>query len=54
MSGVFCQLAKNDITFVATSSMVQVALGAATMLEEIGISAEVVDPRTMLARKSVV
>ncbi|MGA7631296.1 MAG: alpha-ketoacid dehydrogenase subunit beta [Terriglobales bacterium] len=36
-----------DITFVATSSMVQVALGAATMLEEIGISAEVVDPRTM-------
>ena len=36
-----------DITLVATSSMVQVALGAATMLEEIGISAEVVDPRTM-------
>ncbi|MGB8010948.1 MAG: alpha-ketoacid dehydrogenase subunit beta [Terriglobales bacterium] len=36
-----------DITFVATSSMVQVALGAATMLEEIGISAEVVDPRTL-------
>ena len=35
-----------DITLVATSSMVQVALGAATMLEEIGISAEVVDPRT--------
>ena len=35
-----------DITIVATSSMVQVALGAATMLEEIGISAEVVDPRT--------
>jgi len=32
---------------VATSSMVQVALGAATMLEEIGISAEVVDPRTL-------
>ena len=28
------------------SSMVQVALGAAKMLEEIGISAEVVDPRT--------
>ncbi len=36
-----------DITLVATSSMVQVALGAATMLEEIGISAEVVDPRTL-------
>jgi pyruvate/2-oxoglutarate/acetoin dehydrogenase E1 component len=36
-----------DITFVATSSMVQVALGAATMLEEVGISAEVVDPRTL-------
>jgi pyruvate dehydrogenase E1 component beta subunit len=35
-----------DISFVATSSMVQVALGAAAMLEEIGISAEVVDPRT--------
>src|SRR6266851_461213 len=36
-----------DITLVATSSMVQVALGAATMLEAIGLSAEVVDPRTM-------
>jgi pyruvate dehydrogenase E1 component beta subunit len=35
-----------DITLVATSSMVQVALGAAAMLEESGISAEVVDPRT--------
>jgi len=35
-----------DITFVATSSMVQVALGAAAMLEEVGVSAEVVDPRT--------
>jgi pyruvate/2-oxoglutarate/acetoin dehydrogenase E1 component len=35
-----------DITFIATSSMVQVALGAAAMLEEVGISAEVVDPRT--------
>jgi pyruvate/2-oxoglutarate/acetoin dehydrogenase E1 component len=38
--------AGEDITIVATSSMVQVALGAATLLEEIGISAEVVDPRT--------
>jgi acetoin:2,6-dichlorophenolindophenol oxidoreductase subunit beta len=36
----------HDITLVATSSMVQVALGAATLLEEVGISAEVVDPRT--------
>jgi acetoin:2,6-dichlorophenolindophenol oxidoreductase subunit beta len=35
-----------DITLVALSSMVQVALGAANMLEEIGVSAEVVDPRT--------
>lgn len=35
-----------DITLVATSSMVQVALGAATRLNEIGISAEVIDPRT--------
>jgi len=36
-----------DITLVATSSMVQVALGAADLLEERGMSAEVVDPRTM-------
>jgi pyruvate/2-oxoglutarate/acetoin dehydrogenase E1 component len=36
-----------DITLVATSSMVQVALGAADLLAEIGISAEVVDPRTL-------
>ena len=36
----------DDITIVATSSMVHVAMGAAKMLEEIGISAEVVDPRT--------
>jgi pyruvate/2-oxoglutarate/acetoin dehydrogenase E1 component len=35
-----------DITIVATSSMVQVALGAAKLLEEVGISAEVIDPRT--------
>jgi pyruvate/2-oxoglutarate/acetoin dehydrogenase E1 component len=38
--------AGTDISIVATSSMVQVALGAAAMLEEIGVSAEVVDPRT--------
>jgi pyruvate dehydrogenase E1 component beta subunit len=36
----------SDITIVATSSMVQTALGAARMLEQVGISAEVVDPRT--------
>ena len=35
-----------DISIVATSSMVHVALGAATLLDEVGISAEVVDPRT--------
>ena len=35
-----------DITIVATSSMVQVALGAAKLLDEHGISAEVIDPRT--------
>jgi acetoin:2,6-dichlorophenolindophenol oxidoreductase subunit beta len=35
-----------DITIVGTSSMVQIALGAAKMLDEIGISAEVIDPRT--------
>jgi pyruvate dehydrogenase E1 component beta subunit len=38
--------AGEDITLVATSSMVYVALEAAEMLAEIGISAEVVDPRT--------
>jgi pyruvate dehydrogenase E1 component beta subunit len=36
----------NDITLVATSSMVQVALAAASLLAENGISAEVIDPRT--------
>src|SRR5215469_9851861 len=36
----------DDITIVATSSMVQVALGAAILLEKEGVSAEVVDPRT--------
>jgi pyruvate dehydrogenase E1 component beta subunit len=35
-----------DVTIVATSSMVQVALEAAAMLEGIGLSAEVIDPRT--------
>jgi pyruvate dehydrogenase E1 component beta subunit len=35
-----------DITIVATSSMVQVALAAADLLQEVGLSAEVIDPRT--------
>jgi pyruvate dehydrogenase E1 component beta subunit len=39
--------AGDDITIVATSSMVQVALGAASLLEDAGISAEVIDPRTL-------
>jgi pyruvate dehydrogenase E1 component beta subunit len=38
--------AGTDVTIVATSSMVQVALGAAKLLEEHGVSAEVIDPRT--------
>jgi len=38
--------AGTDITLVATSSMVQVALGAARLLEKIAVSAEVIDPRT--------
>jgi pyruvate/2-oxoglutarate/acetoin dehydrogenase E1 component len=38
--------AGKDITLVATSSMVEVALRAAALLEEIGISTEVIDPRT--------
>jgi acetoin:2,6-dichlorophenolindophenol oxidoreductase subunit beta len=36
-----------DISLIATSSMVHVALGAADLLAETGISAEVVDPRTL-------
>jgi acetoin:2,6-dichlorophenolindophenol oxidoreductase subunit beta len=36
----------NDITLIATSSMVQIALTAAALLEKEGVSAEVVDPRT--------
>ncbi len=35
-----------DITLVATSSMVQIALAAADRLEQAGIRAEVIDPRT--------
>jgi pyruvate dehydrogenase E1 component beta subunit len=37
-----------DITIVATSSMVHVALEAAVILGEIGVSAEVIDPRTLV------
>src|SRR5207249_939683 len=37
----------SDVTLVATSSMVHVALGAARVLAEMGIEAEVIDPRTM-------
>src|SRR3984893_7098151 len=36
-----------DITLVGTSSMVQIALEAAELLNRIGISAEVIDPRTL-------
>ena len=36
----------DDITLVATSSMVQVALEAADLLAQSGVSAEVIDPRT--------
>jgi acetoin:2,6-dichlorophenolindophenol oxidoreductase subunit beta len=39
--------AGTDVTLVATSSMVQIALAAAEILEKLGISAEIVDPRTM-------
>jgi pyruvate dehydrogenase E1 component beta subunit len=37
-----------DVTIVATSSMVYVALEAAAELEREGVSAEVVDPRTLV------
>lgn len=37
-----------DITLVAVSKMVNIALEAATALEQEGISAEVVDPRTIV------
>jgi acetoin:2,6-dichlorophenolindophenol oxidoreductase subunit beta len=39
--------AGTDITLVGTSSMVQVALEAAERLATLGISAEVIDPRTL-------
>jgi acetoin:2,6-dichlorophenolindophenol oxidoreductase subunit beta len=37
-----------DVTIVATSSMVRVALAAAEQLDADGISAEVIDPRTLV------
>src|SRR5690348_417297 len=40
--------AGDDVTIVATSSMVRVALAAAELLVADGISAEVVDPRTLV------
>jgi pyruvate dehydrogenase E1 component beta subunit len=40
--------AGEDLTIVATSSMVHTALEAAAQLAEIGLSAEVVDPRTLV------
>ena len=40
--------AGEDLTVVAKSSMVQVALAAAELLESDGISAEVIDPRTLV------
>jgi pyruvate/2-oxoglutarate/acetoin dehydrogenase E1 component len=42
------KLSGTDITLVATSSMLYVALDAARLLAEIGLSAEVVDPRTLV------
>jgi pyruvate/2-oxoglutarate/acetoin dehydrogenase E1 component len=38
--------AGTDISLIATSSMVQIALAAADQLQQLDISAEVVDPRT--------
>jgi pyruvate/2-oxoglutarate/acetoin dehydrogenase E1 component len=40
--------AGSDVTLVATSSMLYPALEAAKQLAELGLSAEVVDPRTLL------
>ena len=43
-----------DITLIATSSMVHVALGAARLLDEYDVSAEVVDPRRRVGSQAVV
>jgi pyruvate dehydrogenase E1 component beta subunit len=47
--------AGSDITLVAVSKMVQIALDAASALEKEGVSAEVIDPRTIvpLDRKTI-
>jgi pyruvate dehydrogenase E1 component beta subunit len=37
-----------DVTIVATSSMVRVALAAADLLADDGIRAEIIDPRTLV------
>lgn len=38
-----------DITLVATSRIVQITFGAADLLQEVGTSAELIDPRTLWA-----
>ena len=38
----------SDVTLIATSSMVHVAMAAAEILDGEGVSAEVVDPRTLV------
>ena len=43
--------AGDDVTLVGTSSMVRVCLEAAELLAADGISAEVVDPRTLVAAR---
>jgi acetoin:2,6-dichlorophenolindophenol oxidoreductase subunit beta len=45
---VILNICGSDITIVATSSMVHVARHASEMLAEEGISAEVIDPRTIV------
>src|SRR5205823_8680209 len=42
------KLAGSDVTIVATSSMLYPALEAAQQLAQLGLSAEVLDPRTLL------
>jgi acetoin:2,6-dichlorophenolindophenol oxidoreductase subunit beta len=45
---VILNICVSDITIVARSSMVRVAWQASKMLAEEGISAEVIDPRTIV------
>jgi acetoin:2,6-dichlorophenolindophenol oxidoreductase subunit beta len=47
------KLAGSDVTIVATSRMVHFALTAAERLESIGVSAEVIDPRTLVPLDTV-